>query len=186
MRHLWGGPPGPRPAPWPATRVRQEIDSKRRAGPGGPARTRGSAPRRVALPEYDIPMAKDHPVKQGEHLSGIAEHHGFHDYKTVWEDGSTAALSGKRNPHVLQPGDVIKIPDKQAKQVVKPTTQSHPFQLKTNKLFLRVKVLDLDFNALKGSKYEAVLAAEDKKTPRTGTTDKDGILKEQIKRPVEP
>src|SRR5438876_1467532 len=40
----WGGPPGPRPAPWPASRVRQEIDSKRRAGPGGPARTWGSAP----------------------------------------------------------------------------------------------------------------------------------------------
>src|SRR5215813_7958995 len=37
---LWGGPPGPRPAPWPAT----PADFKRIAGPGGPARTRGSAP----------------------------------------------------------------------------------------------------------------------------------------------
>src|SRR5439155_21126340 len=44
LHKLWGGPPGPQPAPWPASRVRQEIDSKRRAGPGGPARTRGSAP----------------------------------------------------------------------------------------------------------------------------------------------
>src|SRR6266404_2120047 len=34
---MWGGPPGPQPAPWPARPFG-------RAGPGGPARTRGSAP----------------------------------------------------------------------------------------------------------------------------------------------
>src|SRR5262249_31588291 len=41
---LWGGPPGPRPAPWPANPVPGRIDFKQGAGPGGPARTRGSAP----------------------------------------------------------------------------------------------------------------------------------------------
>src|SRR6266702_2873180 len=50
LHKLWGGPPGPQPAPWPASRVRQEIDSKRRAGPGGPARTRGSAPQKSSSP----------------------------------------------------------------------------------------------------------------------------------------
>src|SRR5262249_31374266 len=44
LRKLWGGPPGPQPAPWPAFRAPSEIDCKARAGPGGPARTRGSAP----------------------------------------------------------------------------------------------------------------------------------------------
>src|SRR5579859_2426417 len=36
---LWGGPPGPRPTPWSA------CSNTGRAGPGGPARTRASAPR---------------------------------------------------------------------------------------------------------------------------------------------
>src|SRR5690349_4383743 len=39
----WCGPPGPRPAPWPASRVWKKIDCERAAGPGGPARTRGSS-----------------------------------------------------------------------------------------------------------------------------------------------
>src|SRR5207249_7739686 len=37
----WGGPHGPRPAPWPAWMRSIPL---RRAGPGGPARTGGSAP----------------------------------------------------------------------------------------------------------------------------------------------
>jgi hypothetical protein len=41
---LWGGPPGPRPAPWPATHAPRGIYGNRGAGPGGPARTRGSDP----------------------------------------------------------------------------------------------------------------------------------------------
>src|SRR5262245_41311985 len=40
LHKLWGGPPGPRPA----IRAANDIESQRRAGPGGPARTRGSAP----------------------------------------------------------------------------------------------------------------------------------------------
>src|ERR1035441_5896424 len=39
---LWGGPPGPRSAPW------STCSNAGRAGPGGPARTRASAPRLVA------------------------------------------------------------------------------------------------------------------------------------------
>jgi glycerol-3-phosphate acyltransferase PlsX len=39
---LWGGPPGPRSTPW------STCSNTGRAGPGGPARTRASAPRSVA------------------------------------------------------------------------------------------------------------------------------------------
>lgn len=130
-------------------------------------------------------MPKDHIVKPGEHLTGIAEHYGFRDYKTIWEDGANAALSKKRNDHVLQPLDVLKIPDKQIKELPRPTTQKHVFQVKITKLFLRLKVRDLDFNELKGSKYEVALAAADRNNPRKGSTDGKGILKELIERPVE-
>jgi len=43
--YLWGGPPGPRPTRSSAWSPQQEIDSvEPAAGPGGLARTRGSAP----------------------------------------------------------------------------------------------------------------------------------------------
>ncbi|HEY6392955.1 MAG TPA: amino acid adenylation domain-containing protein, partial [Bryobacteraceae bacterium] len=46
LHESWGGPPGPRPTPSSAPSQWEEIDLVgRRAGPGGPARTRGSAPR---------------------------------------------------------------------------------------------------------------------------------------------
>ena len=131
-------------------------------------------------------MPKDHIVKQGEHLTGIAEHYGFRDYKTVWEDGANAALAAKRNAHVLHPDDKLSIPDKVVKEEPRPTTATHVFQINITKLFVRLKVRDLDFNPLKGSAYEVRLVSADAKNPRTGTTDGEGILKEQIKRPVEP
>ena len=131
-------------------------------------------------------MAQNHVVKQGEHLTGIAEHYGFWNYKSVWDDGANAALAAKRIPHILHPDDIVTIPEKHIRQEIKPTTDTHPFVVKVSKLFLRVKVLDQDFNALKSSDYEAILTPEEKESPRQGSTDKDGIFKEQIKRPVEP
>ena len=44
LHKLWGRPPGLRLAPWPAFCVRRAPNFKWRAGPGGPARTGGSAP----------------------------------------------------------------------------------------------------------------------------------------------
>ncbi len=116
-------------------------------------------------------------------MSSIAELYGFRDYHTIWDDGANAALKAKRkNPNVLHPGDEVTIPDKQEKQESRETTAHHVFQVKQSKLFLRLKTLDLDFVPLKNSAYEVAL--EDKESPRTGSTDKDAILKEEIHVPV--
>ena len=131
-------------------------------------------------------MAKPHVVKQGEHLTGIAEHYAFRDYKTIWQDGANAALAKDRNPHVLFPGDEVKIPEKVVKQLAKPTGVTHPFRIASTKLFLRVKLRDFDFNEVKSAKYEVVISAEERKTPRKGSTDGAGILKEPFERPFEP
>src|SRR5205823_6550224 len=46
----WGGPPGPRPAPWPASLLRNKSPRQTQRGrPGGWLRTGGSAPLFVAL-----------------------------------------------------------------------------------------------------------------------------------------
>ena len=53
LSKLWGGPPGPRPAPWPASGGPVDTNSARESGPGGLAqrapRTSGSAPQGAAL-----------------------------------------------------------------------------------------------------------------------------------------
>ena len=126
---------------------------------------------------------REHIVKPGEHLSTIAEIHGFRDYKTIWDDAANAALRAKRdNPHVLHPGDTVAIPDRHEKVEPGATTQQHVFQVSLGRLFVRLKVRDLDFKALNGAAYELGMATGEQ--PRTGTTDRDAVLKEPIDRPV--
>src|SRR5438105_3070997 len=50
----WGGPPGPRPAPWPASLpTAQRLATTRGSRPGGRLRTRGSAPHFLQRCEVD-------------------------------------------------------------------------------------------------------------------------------------
>jgi len=90
-------------------------------------------------------MATSHTIRQGEHISRIAREHGFADYLIIWNDPANDALKKKRpNPHVLLPGDVLYIPDKQVKSVERPTTDRHTFQLARPTLKLRLVLRDFD------------------------------------------
>jgi N-acetylmuramoyl-L-alanine amidase len=89
-------------------------------------------------------MAKYHTVKQGEHLSRIAQQYGFTDYRTIWDHAENAALKQKRqNPNVLFPGDRLYIPDPASKEVAGATTQRHRFQVERQQLKLRLVLEDL-------------------------------------------
>ena len=58
-------------------------------------------------------MAGNYTVKQGDHLSSIANAFKFSTYQTIWDHPHNAALKAQRvNPNVLYPGDVLYIPDK--------------------------------------------------------------------------
>jgi hypothetical protein len=49
-----------------------------------------------------------HTVRQGEHVSGIAQKYGFTDYSAIWNDPNNAALQSQRqNNNVLNPGDQV-------------------------------------------------------------------------------
>ena len=89
-------------------------------------------------------MSQIHIVKDGEHLSGIAAQHGFSSFKTVWEHPENADLKNERkNPNILNPGDKVFIPDKEIKEESRSTDAKHRFEADTERLVLRVKVLDL-------------------------------------------
>jgi N-acetylmuramoyl-L-alanine amidase len=86
-------------------------------------------------------MAGHYVVKQGDHLSGIAEQNGFTDYKIIWNHPENADLREKRkNPNVLFPGDRLFIPDKEIQEFSRSTDQLHVFVLKTTPLKLRIKL----------------------------------------------
>jgi peptidoglycan hydrolase-like protein with peptidoglycan-binding domain len=92
-----------------------------------------------------------HTVKQGDHISSIAEKYRFFDYHTIWDDPNNAALKQKRkNPNVLFPGDELFIPDKQYKKVARNTGASHRFKIKGQTVMLRLVLRDLNSEPITG------------------------------------
>lgn len=117
-----------------------------------------------------------HTVAQGECLSSIAKQYGFHDYRTIYEHGNNADFRQlRKNPNVIKPGDQLFIPDKDQKIVERPTGASHRFQVQKRKTMLRIIVKDED-TPLRNQPY--TLEVEDQKFE--GTTDGDGLLKQEI------
>lgn len=124
-------------------------------------------------------MSVQYVVKQGDCLSSIAKQFGFPDWRRIYDDPQNAAFKKKRpNPNLIFPGDVLAIPDRQAKQETRPTTARHTFRAKRSKARVRIKVKDQDDKAFAGKKYRLVVGG------RTfeGNIGQDGL----IEHPIEP
>jgi N-acetylmuramoyl-L-alanine amidase len=122
-------------------------------------------------------MAIDHVVKQGEHISRIAEKYGFLDHRTIWEHPENASLKNLRdNPWILFPGDVVHIPDKLVKKELVPTTKTHTFKLKLERLKLKVAVKDHEDNPIANTPLQMNVEGSVKSL----TTDGDGKAEREI------
>jgi hypothetical protein len=72
-----------------------------------------------------VHLAKRRKIRLGECIESIACEEGFTPER-IWLDDANAELRGIRNnPHVLQPGDELVIPDKQRKQIAMSTGRRH-------------------------------------------------------------
>jgi N-acetylmuramoyl-L-alanine amidase len=125
------------------------------------------------------PYVEPHPeatyeVKDGDHISGIAQSHGFDDYKDVWNHPDNADLRQQRtDPHVLQPGDSVAIPEVKAQAAAnKPTGAKHTFQIQQSPLKLRIKLLDLSVKSVAGVQVTVAGSAL--------TTDGDGLVEATV------
>ncbi len=125
-------------------------------------------------------MPKTHVVKQGECLLLIARHHGFADYKKLYEHPDNAELRKQRpNPNVLFPGDKIVIPDPaptRSKTVSASTGQIHRFVLKVPPRLVRIALKDSEGNPLTNMPY--MLTVMDEQVE--GNTDGQGILEQKV------
>jgi hypothetical protein len=83
----------------------------------------------------------EHTVSQGECLSSISAHYGF-TWQTIWEHGLNAELKQlRKDPNVLFPGDVVKIPDRALKEESRGTDARHRFQKKGTPAKLKIRLL---------------------------------------------
>ena len=118
-----------------------------------------------------------HIVQQGEHLSGIAHKYGFRDYHAIWDQPENASLRKRRlNPHVLNPGDQIHIPEKTSQSLPAATGQMHHFRLGGKQLKLRLAVKDWNGNPIKNTPCTLTI---EKQTYEL-TTDGNGIVSQEI------
>lgn len=117
-------------------------------------------------------MSLRHVVRQGEGVSSLAEAYGW-SVDALWEHPDNAALREERpDPNVLQPGDVVVIPDRQPKSVAASTGRRHVFRRRDVPALLRLQFLD-------GQRPRANLPYRLVVGERTqnGTTDDRGVLK---------
>lgn len=109
-------------------------------------------------------------------MSLIASSYGFADYRALYDHGDNAALKRKRpNPNVLEPGDVVMIPERRPKVLAIATGQAHQFSLRVARKVLRLRLLDHDA-ALAGEPYTLTVGSR----ARAGRTDGDGCVETSV------
>lgn len=80
-------------------------------------------------------------VGEGESTSSIAKKEGFF-WKDIWDHGENAELKAKRkDPNVLDPEDMIFVPEKQTKTFSKGTEQEHVFKRKGEPCKIKIKMM---------------------------------------------
>jgi len=109
-------------------------------------------------------------VKQGDCISSVAYELGFAP-RTLWNHPQNAALKEERQDlHVLFPGDVLFVPEKQPRVEDRPTEARHKFVLKNVQEVLSVRFLRDNIPSA-GESYTLIV---DNRVTCTGTLDDDG------------
>jgi hypothetical protein len=105
---------------------------------------------------------REHICKTNEHIASLAVEEGIFDWHVLWNANTELQTSKKRSdPSVLYKakvgGDRIKIPKNQEKKESCTADDPPPtcvFKVTPSKLWLRLRILKEDFNALEDVPYE--------------------------------
>jgi hypothetical protein len=132
-------------------------------------------------------MSSNHVVVQGETMSSIAKANNFANFLTIWNDAGNSGLRTLRhNPHILQVGDVVFIPDPPGNVARGDDSQRHVFALNDPSLFLSIQLQDVDAKPIANKDVVLRVDAKDKNGREAVEdvfelkTDKDGKLSIEI------
>lgn len=132
-------------------------------------------------------MSQQHTVEPGETLSSIAADNHFANFLTIWNDAGNAELrSVRHNPHILEPGDVVFIPDLPENVAHATDARRHVFALESPALLLNIQLQDLDGKPRAGESCVLRVDAKDKNGREALEdefdlqTDKEGKLSQEI------
>ncbi len=121
-------------------------------------------------------MPKRHTIEQGACISSIALEYGFAP-ETIWKEAANAALKDLRqDPNVLNPGDVLTIPDLRPKTESGATEQKHRFLRRGVPAKLRFRAM-IDDQPIADEIYELHVQGQEVREGRTGA---DGWLEEPL------
>jgi len=122
-------------------------------------------------------MGTHHTVQQGECLSSITKQYLLSDYRLIYDHPENAEFKRRRpDPNIIYPGDILFIPDKELKEVPRPTDNKHKFKLKKQLVLLRIVVKDDQDHPYANKRYQ--LTVDD--TQFDGRTNGDGLLEQKI------
>ena len=114
---------------------------------------------------------------QGDTLPSIAALEGHADWRAIWDHPENAELKRRRqSPHVLAPGDVVFIPEKEQREERVASGQRHRFVVKNATMTLKLVLKDRKGTALANKAFELVAGG----VTRTGTTDGSGKLEVKV------
>lgn len=86
-------------------------------------------------------MAIDYEVQEGDCINNIAFANGF-TWETLWNHPKNAQLKGKRkDPNLLNPGDVVHVPDLTIEEKSCAADQRHSFRRKSVPAKLKMQLL---------------------------------------------
>ena len=106
-----------------------------------------------------------HRVAKGEWIGSIAAKHGYKEWDPVWSDPSNAYLRSKRDPNLLVEGDIVKVPDVQAKDdpAATETRSRYKLERKEDKFILRFKEVQPYIDLFGPIPYELTVGANQAK-----------------------
>jgi hypothetical protein len=120
-------------------------------------------------------MPEDYRVNKGDCMSSIAYKHGFF-WETLWNEPKNSAIKSKRkDPNVLQEGDVIHILDLRIKEESCATEKKHKFQLKGVPAKLKVRMMKKG-KPRKDVKYRLIIDG----IAHEGKTNGDGFIEHPL------
>ena len=115
-----------------------------------------------------------HTVRQGECLSSIAYDYGF-TIESLLNFPENREIKERRDSNVLNPGDIIVVPDKSIQQYSATTGSKHRFVRKNEPELVRIEFLEYG-EPRSNENYHMLIDGEH----RVGVLDSDGVMAERI------